>query len=519
MPSAASNGSRVPRLQLTNVTKSFSSSQVLKNVAFSAYPGEVVALLGANGAGKSTLMKILSGVYACDDGKIEIDGEAVDIISARDAIASGVRLMPQEISVHPDLSVAENIALGSMPTRKIAGVTFVNRGEMLRQARELLTRLKVEHISAERRMGLLSLPEQRLVEIARALAGQARILIMDEPTAALGEADAETLFGVIASLRADGVTIVYISHYLDEVFRLSDRIVVLRDGEVKGEFQTSATSHQEVLRAMLGSDLGDLFPEKSASPSDEVVLAVKGLSQPGWLDDVSFTIGRGEVLGVFGLIGSGIEKLGRAVYGAEPAAKVRSLEMNGAAAELSTPKASIRSGMAFVAAERKQQGLIGNLSVRANTTLPYLSLFTRSGVIDQKRERAISAHWIKALRVKTTGPEQEVRLLSGGNQQKVCLARWLLGKPRLLVLEEPTRGVDLGARREIYEEIRRLALDGLGILLVSSDAEEIAGLADRMIVLEGGRVVAELGSEATAAELMQAAEARPLADVMNGEKL
>jgi ribose transport system ATP-binding protein len=515
MQTSSITGSRVSRLQINNVTKSFSGVQVLKNVTCAADAGEVVALLGANGAGKSTLMKILSGVYSCDAGQIQIDGSTVEMTSARAAIAAGIRLMPQELSVHPDLSVAENIALGSMPKRKIAGMTFVDHAAMQTQAMALLERLKLAHISPNRRMGSLSLPEQRIVEIARALAGQAMILIMDEPTAALGEADAETLFGVIDALRSEGVTVIYISHYLDEVFRLSDRIIVLRDGEVRGQFQTSSTNHDEVLRAMLGGDLGDLFPGKSPSLLDETVLSVQGLSLTGWLDDVTFSVGRGEVLGAFGLIGSGIEKVGRAIYGAEPAARVRSLTMGKAELGLTNPQASIRNGIAFVAAERKRQGLIGNLTVRTNTTLPYLFRFTRFGFVDERQERAVSQQWIRTLRVKTTGPEQEIRLLSGGNQQKVCLARWLLGNPKLLILEEPTRGVDLGARREIYAEIRRLAADGLGILLVSSDAEEVAGLADRTIVLEEGRAVVELGPNASAAELMQAAESQSAASAAN----
>jgi ribose transport system ATP-binding protein len=509
MTAQSTEGSRVPRLQIAGITKSFGSVTVLKNVSCSANAGEIVALLGANGAGKSTLMKILSGVYTLEGGKILIDGALAALATPQEAIAAGIRLMPQELSVHPDLSVAENIALGSMPKRRVAGITLIDRQAMDRQADDLLDRLKLGHISARRRMGSLSLPQQRLVEIARALAGQARILIMDEPTAALGEADAENLFAVIEALRADGVTIIYISHYLDEVFRLSNRIVVLRDGEVKGQFETSATSRDEVLTAMLGSELGELYPAKATMrKAADAVLAIEGLSLPGWLDDVSFSVRRGEVFGVFGLIGAGAEKVGRAIYGAEPAARARAVRLNATEIGLPKPRDSVRHGIGFVAAERKRQGLIGNLSVRTNTTLPYLSHFTRFGVVDQKREQVASQQWIRTLRVKTTGPEQEIRLLSGGNQQKVCLARWLLGKPSFLILEEPTRGVDLGARREIYEEIRRLAEEGLGILIVSSDAEEVAGLADRILVLEDGRVVAELGPEASAAELMQAAETR-----------
>ncbi|MFW8607996.1 sugar ABC transporter ATP-binding protein [Rhizobium beringeri] len=505
----STEGSRNPRLQIANVSKAFAGVTVLRNVSLSADAGEIVALLGANGAGKSTLMKILSGVYTLDSGQIRIDDTARNIATPQDAVASGIRLMPQELSVHPDLSVAENIALGSMPKRRFLGIPMIDRVAVDAQARALLKRLRLDHIEPGRRMGSLPLSEQRIVEIARALAGKAQILIMDEPTASLSEADADNLFDVIEALKDQGATIIYISHYLDEVFRLSNRIVVLRDGEVRGEFETRDTSRDEVLTAMLGSELGDLYPVKSKMLQDaKTVLSVDGLSLPGWLDRVSFTVRRGEVFGVFSLIGSGAEKIGRAIYGAEPAARAKAIQLNDIDIGLSGPRKRVRSGIGFVAAERKRQGLIGNLSVRTNTTLPYLGLFTQSGVVDRKREDDSTREWIKALRIKTAGPDQEIRLLSGGNQQKICLARWLLGNPNFLILEEPTRGVDLGARREIYMEIRRLAEAGLAILIVSSDAEEVAGLADRSLVLEDGKVVAELGQDATATDLMRAAEPR-----------
>jgi ribose transport system ATP-binding protein len=386
---------------------------------------------------------------------------------------------------------------------------MIDRVAVDAQARALLKRLRLDHIEPGRRMGSLPLSEQRIVEIARALAGKAQILIMDEPTASLSEADADNLFDVIEALKDQGVTIIYISHYLDEVFRLSNRIVVLRDGEVRGEFETRDTSRDEVLTAMLGSELGDLYPVKSKVLQDaKTVLSVDGLSLPGWLDGVSFTVRRGEVFGVFSLIGSGAEKMGRAIYGAEPGARAKAIQLNDIDIGLSGPRKRVRSGIGFVAAERKRQGLIGNLSVRTNTTLPYLGLFTQSGVVDRKREDDSTREWIKTLGIKTSGPDQEIRLLSGGNQQKICLARWLLGNPNFLILEEPTRGVDLGARREIYMEIRRLAEAGLAILIVSSDAEEVAGLANRSLVLEDGKVVAELGQDATATDLMRAAEPR-----------
>jgi ribose transport system ATP-binding protein len=508
MTMGAESGGRVSRLQIVDVSKAFAGQHVLRNVSCSADQGEIVALLGANGAGKSTLMKILSGVYTTDSGTIRVDGVDVDIRSPQDAIAAGIRLMPQELSIHPDLSVAENIALGGMPTRRIAGIGVVDIDRMERQALDLLQRLRLDHVSPRQRMGSLPLPEQRLVEIARALAGQARILILDEPTASLGQADAENLFSVLDALRQEGVTILYISHYLNEVFRLSNRIVVLRDGEIRGRFRTNDTSREEVLAAMLGSGLGDLYPPRvSRRPGAQTVISVDGLTLPGRLEGGSFSVKAGEIVGVFGLLGSGADLVGRAIYGAEPSAGVRSLRLMGEEVALGNIRSSVGRGIGFVAAERKRQGLIANLSVRANTTLAYLGLFSNAGwSLDRQRETFETEHWIRSLRIKTSGPDQEIRLLSGGNQQKVCLARWLLGKPHLLILEEPTRGVDLGARREIYALIRRLADDGLAILIVSSDAEEVAGMADRTLVFNEGALVGELDDTASAATLMRAAE-------------
>jgi ribose transport system ATP-binding protein len=504
-------GSRPWRLQITNVSKAFAGVRVLKNVSCRAAAGEIVALLGANGAGKSTLMKILSGVYTTDAGEIQIDGQPVDIRSPQDAIAAGIRLMPQELSIHPDLSVAENIALGGMPMRHIAGLRFVDFALMERQAEALLRRLRLDHVSPRRRMGSLPLPEQRLVEIARALAGNARILILDEPTASLGKADAENLFIVLESLRQEGVTIIYISHYLNEVFRLSNHMVVLRDGEVRGHFRTENTNRDEVLASMLGGELGDLYPPRVPSrPDAPTVISVDGLTLPGRLKGASFSVRRGEILGIFGLVGSGAELVGRAIYGAEPGARASSIRLNGEAIGLNDPRTSVRHGIGFVAAERKRQGLIGNLSVRTNTTLPYLAQFVKGGLsVDERKETETTGQWIRSLGVKTSGPEQEIRLLSGGNQQKICLARWMLGQPRLLILEEPTRGVDLGARREIYAEIRRLAANGLAIMIVSADAEEVAGMADRTLVFNDGALVSELDHTATAAALMRATENLP----------
>jgi ribose transport system ATP-binding protein len=494
-----------PRLQMTGINKAFSTVRVLRGIDLAVGAGEVVALLGSNGAGKSTLMKILSGVEQRDAGEILIDGAPVEITSTAAAVAAGIRLLPQELSVHPEMTVAENISMGDMPVRRRLGVATVDRRAMRARAVALLARLGMSGIDPDRRVGSLSLSQQRVVEIARALAADARILIMDEPTAALAEAEAEVLFGVIETLAAQGVSIVYISHYLDEVFRLSQRIVVLRDGVVSGVFETGETSHDTVLQAMLGNSLGALFPPKMATAAPGAVLTVEGLSLPNWLDDISFNLGAGEILGVFGLIGSGIERIGRAIYGAEAGTQLRAATLAGEAFRPRSPHASVAAGLGFVAAERKREGLIGILTVRDNTTLTFLNRFVRGPHVDRGAETRETKRWIDSLGIRTKGPEQEIRFLSGGNQQKVCLARWMLGDIRMLILEEPTRGVDLGARREIYAQIRKLAQEGLGLLVISSDAEEIAGIADRTLILADRRIAATLGPEADAAAILAAA--------------
>jgi ribose transport system ATP-binding protein len=497
-----------PRLTMRGVNKAFAGIKVVSDVGFDVGGGEVVALLGANGAGKSTLMKILCGVYRRDAGTISIDGRDVDIQTPTDAVAAGVRLIPQEISTHPDMTVAENISLGAMPVRRRFGIPLVDTTAMRDTAISWLSRLGLGAIAPGRRMGDLSLPEQRVVEIARALAGNARILVMDEPTAALSETEAEVLYSVVSALKREGVSIIYISHYLDEVFRLTDRIVVLRDSRVAGLFETARTSREAVLEAMLGARQGAVYPDKPATASTGPIrLLVEGLALKGWLRDVSFSVRGGEIVGVFGLIGSGVEKIGRAVFGAEPRATFQRVTIDDCSRASASPTTSVAAGVGFVAAERKREGLVGILTVRENTTAPFLQRFTRGGLVDTRAERRETRRWIELLHVRTSGTEQEIRLLSGGNQQKICLARWLAGDVKILILEEPTRGVDLGARREIYAEIRRLAERGVAVLVVSSDAEEAAGLADRVLVLNHGHVCAELSGSADARQLTDAAGA------------
>ncbi len=496
-----------PFLDMTGIGKSFGGVPVLADVGFSINAGEVVALLGANGAGKSTLMKILSGNYARDSGTIVVEDAARDIRTPADALALGIRMLPQELSIFPDLTVAENIMIGALPKTG----WHVDRATLAVHAAALLRRLGLEGLSPQLRMGDLSHHVQRLVEIARAMNGDARVLIMDEPTAALAAEEVELLFGIIRRLQAEGIAIIYISHYLKEVFAISDRIVVLRDGRNAGDFNAGETDVDEVLHAIVGNRVGDLYPPYAAHPGREDVVAVTGLNVDGWLSDVDVTVRRGAITGVHGLVGSGVEIVGRALFGAVPGARVRQATVAGQPYRIATPGRAVLAGIGLVAAERKREGIIPMLSLRDNMSVANMPLFTSGVTVDRRKEAATVGDWIRRLTIRARSPEQPIGTMSGGNQQKVCLARWLLGNLKVLVLEEPTRGVDVGARQEIYRQIRQLADSGLGILLISSDAEEVAGLADRSLALADGRVAATFDHPVDASELMSAASRSALA--------
>jgi ribose transport system ATP-binding protein len=493
-------------IDMTGIGKSFGGVPVLTDVSFGIERGKVVALLGANGAGKSTLMKILSGTYTRDAGTIFIDGRPVDIRTPADAIAQGIRILPQELSIFPDLTVAENIMLAALPTKSSGPVITLDRRRMEANASALLKRMGLDWLSPRVRMGTLSHHVQRIVEIARAMAGNARVLIMDEPTAALAEAEVQLLFSIIRRLGAEGIAIVYISHYLKEVFVISDRIVVLRDGRNAGTFATANTQLNEVLESIVGNRVGDIYPpfaEGDRTPKG--MISIRGLTVSGWLRNVDFSVRRGEITGVHGLVGSGVEMVGRAVFGAVPRTTIVGGEIDGKPYTIRQPRAAVAAGIGLVAAERKREGIVSMLSLRDNMSLSNLPLFTRGWTVDRRKEQAKVGEWIRRLGIRARDTEQAIGTLSGGNQQKVCLARWLLGELKLLILEEPTRGVDIGARQEIYRQIRGLANRGIGILLISSDAEEVAGLADRSIVLAGGGVVGNYEQPTDAAHLMSAA--------------
>ena len=492
-----------PLLALEGICKSFGSAEVLRDVDLYLRAGEVLALLGANGAGKSTLVKILCGVYPRDEGVVRLAGHKVQLTRPEQAIAHGVRFLPQEVSVLPDLSVAENILIADLPLKRTWRGKELDRSVLHEKAVELLDRLGCD-LDPDQPVRQLSSPHKRLVEIARALAGQARVIVMDEPTAALTENEVQALFAVVDRLKTQGIGVIYISHYLDEVFAISDRIAVLRDGCNAGDFETGSASRQEVLAEMLGTAVGELYPprEGAGEGADEVALHVTGLSLAGALDDISFEIHRGEVLGVFGLLGSGIDQVGRAIYGAFGAMPGARIVIGGKDYNPVNPRHGRDTGLGFVAAERQREGIIPDLGVAANITLPFIDRYTRFAAVSKSRETAAAQGWVDRLGIRCADLGQTLRLLSGGNQQKVCLARWLVEGLEVLILEEPTRGVDLGARRELYLALRQWTAKGLAILLVSSDAEEVVGVCDRAIVLDRGRVSGRFAGGVSPADLL-----------------
>lgn len=488
-----------PRLEMRDIVKSFGTVRVLNGVSLDVMPGEIVALLGSNGAGKSTLMKILTANYSKNSGQIHVNSKPVEFVSPRDASRVGITFLPQEISVFPELTIAENICIGADRTG------LVKWQDMAVRAARVLKDLGFDDLAPDTLVGDLPVAEQRIVEIARALEGQADILVMDEPTASLSEQESGQIFTILRRLKNRGTSIVYISHYLKEVFEISDRIVVLRDGLNAGEFDPKTAAVTEVVNAMLGEVAGSMFEDRTALPKTAPVSFIcRGLTLPGKIEDVSFELRQGEILGVFGLIGSGVEVLGRLIFGAEGRPFAGELTLNGAPYSPRSPRDGKASGIGFVTAERKADGIIADMSVRENLVAAFQTDFGHGPITSPGQERAHTSDWIKKLGIKTSGTEQAIRLLSGGNQQKVCVARWLNSKVKMLILEEPTRGVDVGARREIYNHLVDFARNGLAVLVLSSDVEEIAGLCDRSLVIDRGRILAEFGDGATPTDLMAA---------------
>ncbi len=476
-------------LEARQLTKSFPGVRALKGVSLSVRPGEVLAVIGENGAGKSTLMKILAGVQTADSGEILLDGQVLAISSVHDALAKGIALIHQELNLADNLDVAANIFLGREPLR--AGL--IHRASTRNGARQFLAAVGLE-VSPDTLVGSLAIGQQQLVEIAKALSTNARLLIMDEPTSSLSAREAETLFKVIRDLRARGVSIVYISHRLGEVKALADRVTVLRDGENAGELAREEISHGTMVKLMVGRDLSQFYPHEPHRPG-EVVLEVKGLRTPANpRHEVSFSVRAGEIVGLAGLVGAGRTEVLLSLFGVAPALG-GTVRVSGKEVAPRSPLEAIHAGLALVPEDRKKQGVVLEMAVRENVSLASLRRDQQNGFLNRRREAELSAEMISTLRIKTPSDRQIVQFLSGGNQQKVVLGKWLAIQPRVLFLDEPTRGIDVGAKQEIYKLMEELARKGVAILFVSSEMEEVLGMSDRVLVMHEGRLTGELARQ------------------------
>ena len=487
-------------LSMEGISKSFGGVKVLDNVQFSLRQGEVHALMGENGAGKSTLMKILSGIYAKDAGSVQIEGCEAQAASPKAAQDLGVAIIHQELNLIPDLSIQENMFLGR--EFKLGRTGFINRARMRDEAKRYLSQLGMA-LNPESPAGELSVGQQQMVEIAKALSMQARILVLDEPTAALTKREIEKLFEIIAALKAQGVGMIYISHRMEEIFQISDRITVLRDGRYIGTKDTSGTTMDELVRMMVGREIKERFPKLDTKIGEER-LRVEGLSQEGKLRDISFKVRAGEILGIGGLMGAGRTELAKALCGAEKAQG--RIFLDGKPVRINNPASAIKAGLGLITEDRKGEGLVLELSVRENLTLPNLRSLSRFGFISHRLEESLVKGSIDKLKVKVRHPEQGVSSLSGGNQQKVVIGKWLAAKPKVLVLDEPTRGVDIGAKREIYDIMNQLVQEGVAIIMISSELPELLGMSDRILVMHEGRISGEFTrDEATQEGIMLAA--------------
>lgn len=480
-------------LELVNITKSFSKVEVLHNINLSVREGGVHALVGENGAGKSTLMKILSGFYPHDQfcGEIKINGEAVRFSNVKDAEQAGIELITQELELVPQLKVYENVFLGN----EIKRHGIINETAMIKKTKELLDKMGLE-ADPEDVLEYLGVGQQQMVAIAKALARKSRILIFDEPTAALSDTEADKLFDIIKELREQKITIIYISHRLKEVLSISDRITVLRDGKVVHNDITARYSEETLIRYMIGRELVDQYPRRKAESGDTVLelkdfCAVSKNGEP-IVEHISFCVRSGEVVGISGLVGAGRTELVKAVFGALPARKTGKVLIRGKETEIRNPMDAINCGIGFVSEDRKIEGLVNGADILSNIIMTSYGSVSRHGIISDSISKQETNRYMEQMKIKASGIYQTVDGLSGGNQQKVCIAKALMSKPRLLILDEPTRGIDVGAKREIYLILNQLVRNGVAVLIVSSELPEILGMSDRILVMKDGRITKEL---------------------------
>jgi len=481
-------------LTMRHIRKSFPGLVALDDVDFNLRKSEVHVLLGENGAGKSTLVKILGGAYQKDAGEITLDDRKIDIKNPRHAQQTGIACIHQEFNLIPHLSVGENILLGREPMRIGA---LIDQTAIFREAEKALRDLGVD-IDVRKPVHELSVAEQQIVEVAKALSMEARILIMDEPTSALTEHEIQSLFATIRKLKQRDVGIIYISHRLDELFEIGDRVTVLRDGKYVGTRDVSSISKPELIRMMVDRPVGERFPKQGADRGEEV-LRVEGLGIKSVLKDISFSLYRGEVLGIAGLMGSGRTTLARTIFGLEKP-DTGKIYVKGRLSDIRSPRAAIASGIGFLTEDRKTQGLVLGLSVIANMCLPSIEKISKLGIVSHTEEQRLSEKFVRDLHIKTPALSQKVIYLSGGNQQKVVLSKWLCRQADIFIFDEPTRGIDVGAKEEIYHLMNRLTANGVGILMISSEMPEVLGMSDRILVMHQGRIGGEFCARETTQE-------------------
>jgi len=488
-------------LRMEGISKAFPGVQALKDVTFEVAQGEIHALVGENGAGKSTLMKILTGALDRDEGHIILRGQPVEISTPADAQDLGISMIHQELSLIPYLTVGQNVYLGREPRARIPG--FIDWSTLYAQAQRLLGRLNAD-VEARAEVQGLSIAQQQMVEVTKALSLNPDLIAMDEPTSALSERETEVLFDVMRSLKAQGVSLIFISHRLGEVFQIADRVTVLRDGQCVGTAPIAELDEDQVVRMMVGRELGEMYPRTEVQ-RQEVVLEAINLHDGRELHGVDLKLHRGEILGVAGLVGAGRTALAETLFGIRPAV-AGEIRVEGRPVTLNSPGAAIRLGMGLVPEDRKLQGLFMNMAVRENIVISAMDKVVRWGFVNFIKADRLAGEFVKRLSIHTPSLRQRVCTLSGGNQQKVIIARWLMLKPQALILDEPTRGIDVGAKAEIHALMSQLAQEGVGVLMISSELPEVLGVSDRILVMHEGRVTGEFTrDQATQDDIMRAA--------------
>lgn len=485
-----------PVLRLAGITKTFPGVKALNEVSLELYPGQVTALIGENGAGKSTIVKVLTGIYRADGGTIFVDDAQVNFTSAEDATAAGITAIHQETVLFDELSVAENIFIGHAPRGRFG---LIDTAAMNTRAQEILDRIDAP-LSAATPLKDLGIANKHLVAIARALSVDARVVIMDEPTAALSQKEIEELYDLVDRLKAEGRAILFISHKFDEVFRIADRYAVFRDGEHVGAGLMADVSEGDLVQLMVGRAVDQIFPTRDPNKGAEV-LRVDGYAHPTEFDDISLTLNAGEILGFYGLVGAGRSELMQAIFGiTKPSAGT--LHIGGEARTIRSPADAIASGIVYVPEDRGKQGAVLGLPIFQNVTLPSLSQTSRNGFLKLANEFALAREYTERLELRAASLDQDVGNLSGGNQQKVVIAKWLATKPRVIILDEPTKGIDIGSKAAVHAFMAELASEGLAVIMISSEIPEILGMSDRVIVMREGLIAAELSREELSPETL-----------------